>query len=349
MIPKFMTPKFTSQLNTRILHPARWFAAAAGAVLLLCGVAPDAAVAQSTPTLVAVRAMPAKTKKGETFATLPPLIKSDIAEVKVGGKVAEVTDFVPLLKGPHNLQLMVLLDSMEMIGVNGQFDEMTKFFHDMPPNVEIGIGYLLQGNSKIVQGFTTDRSLLTKALHQQTREEAANPKNDNGNPYSCLRQLAAHWPDPDPNKLRAVLVFTDGIIRNNAQSQGGDQLNPDVEGASQSLQRAGIVPYPFFYMDPITPDPNRSEGGQLEGQQNFSQLVANTGGAALDEGLFAPGSFTPLLNKLYTILDSEAVITVNANGKPGKFATLDMKSTREGEIKIFGPDSIVLGNPLGKK
>ena len=82
----------------------------------------------------------------------------------------------------------------------------------------------------------------------------------------------------------------------------GDQMNPDVDGASQSLQREGVVPYPFFWMDPIIPDPNRSEGGQLEGQQNFSDLASETGGAPSVEGLFAPGSLSPLLNKLYKTL-----------------------------------------------
>ena len=200
-----------------------------------------------------------------------------------------MTDFSPLLKGPHNLQLMVLLDSMQQLGSGGQFDDLTKFMHDMPPNVEIGVGWLLQSQVKITQPFTTDHDLAAKALVPKTREQAANPKNDNGNPYQCLRWLSAHWPDADPAKVRAILMFTDGIIRGNGQSQGGDQLNPDVDGASQSLQRAGIVPYPFFWMDPILPDPNRPEGGSLEGQQNFSQLVADTGGKALDSGMFAPG------------------------------------------------------------
>jgi hypothetical protein len=159
--------------------------------------------------------------------------------------------------------------------------------------------------------------------------------------------LAAHWPDPDPAKLRAVLMFTDGVIRNNSSPQGGDQLNPDVDGASQSLQRAGIVPYPFFWMDPQMPDPNRSEGGQLEGQQNFSQLVADTGGARLVEGMFAPGSLSPLLNKLYSTLDSEAVVTVAAPGKQGSFTRIDVKSVRD-DMKIFAPDSVTIGNLLKK-
>jgi hypothetical protein len=253
-----------------------------------------------------------------------------------------------VFKGPNTLQLMVVLDSMQMIGGKGQFDDIRKFFDQMPPNVEIGVGYLLQGNVKITQPFTTDRKLAGAALIEKTREEAANPKMDNGNSFQCLRQLAAHWPNGDPTKLRAVLMFTDGIIRSNGQSQGGDQLNPDVEGASQSLQRFGVIPYPFFYLDFPAVDPNRNEGGQLEGQTNFSQLAADTGGEALWEGQFSPGSFFPLLDKLYSVLQGSVVVTVSAPGGPGKYQRVDVKSNRP-DIKILSPDNVMNGNVIGKK
>ena len=324
----------------------RLIAAAAGALLAISAVAP--AFAQTTPTMLTLRAMPAKLKKGETPATLPPLMQADITDIRIGGKKADITAFDPLLKGPHKLQLMVLFDSMEMLGAGGQFEDIESFIHGLPTNVEVGVGWLLQGQVRIVQPFTMDREAVYKTFVAQTREQAANHQNDNGNPYMCLRWLAIHWPDPDPAKLRAVLMFTDGIIRNNNQSQAGDLFNPDVEGASQALQRAGIVPYPFFWLDPIVPDPNRAEGGSLEGQQYFTQLVKNTGGVALYEGMFAPGSLGPLLDKLYGTLASEAVVTVNAPGKPGKFTRLDIKTERE-DIRIVGPDSVTIGNTIETK
>lgn len=342
-----MTPESTPSLQLRSTRPigaARILAAAAGALLAIGAVAP--AFAQ-TPTMIVVRAVPAG-KKADTRTALPPLTQGDIAEIKLNGKVAPIKSFDPVLKGPHVLQLMVLLDSMQMVGGNGQFDSMKKFFNDLPPNVEIAVGWMLQSKVVVAQDFTTDRDAVGKVLIQKKREEAANPKNDNGNPYSCLRYLAAHWPEADPAKLRAVLMFTDGIIRNNAQAQGGDQLNPDVEGASQSLQRSGIIPFPFFWLDYPPIDPNRNLGGQLEGQQNFSQLTADTGGEGLWDGQFAPGTFDPLLNKLYSTLLSSAVVTVDAPDKPGKFDRLDMKSSRD-DIKIFGPDSVMIGNALAKK
>ncbi len=314
--------------------------AATMTVLLMAG----GALAQ-TPTMLVLRAVPAKSaKSGGSTAALPPLVKGDITEIKIGGKAAEITGFDPLLKGAHTLQIMILFDSMQTLGAQGQFDDIKRFVGDMPSNVEVGIGWLLQSHVKITQPPTKDRDAVYKALVPQTREAAGNPKNDNGNPFSCLRDLSAHWPDADATKLRAVLMFSDGIIRSNAQQQGADQDNPDVEGASQSLERAGIIPFPFYWLDPPPPvDPNRGEGGPLEGQQNFSQLVRDSGGSALWEGMFAPGTPGPLLNRLEAILQSSAVVTVNAPGAAGKFQRLDIKTSRD-DIKVSGPDSVMIGN-----
>ena len=187
--------------------------------------------------LQVVRAMPIKAKKSEVFPPQPPLTNSDIGEVKIGGKTAPVTGFVPLFHDPHSpvLQLMVLLDSEQMSRRQWSICRHYQFFKDLPPNVEIGVGWLLQGRAVVVQPFTTDRELAGKALIPKTRAEAANPKNDNGNPFQCLRDLAAKWPTPDPAKLRAVLIFTDGITRSNGQimvgGANGEQMNPDVSGA----------------------------------------------------------------------------------------------------------------------
>jgi hypothetical protein len=346
-----MTPESTRKLKlhtiVRTIRPARLLAAVASALLFFFVVS-SVATAQ-TPTLLVLRAAPAKAKKGENTGPLPPLVTSDIAEIKIGGKVATVTNLEPLLKGPHTLQLMVLFDSMQMLGSDGlKFDDIKKFFKDMPPNVEIGVGWLLQGKVKITQPFTADRDLVGKALSAPTKADAASSKSDNGNPFQCLQSLASHWPDPDPNKLRAVLMFSDGIIRGNSMGSSSDQRNPDVDAASRSLQLAGIVPFPFFYMDIVIPDPNRSEGGQLEGQQNYSQLTDDTGGVPLYEGQYSPGSFTPLLNRLYSTLDSEVVVTVAAPYPPNKSQRLDIKSARD-DIRLVGPDTVVTGNILASK
>jgi len=340
-----MTTEFNSipsmHNESRCVGSARFLVAAASALLLILAVAPDT-LAQ-TPTTIVMRAMPARTKRGDSFTPLRPLTLADVAQIKIGGKVAPLISFTPLLNGPHVLQLMVLLDSEQMLGSNGQFEELKSFLSSLPGNVEIGLGWMLQGQVKVAQEFTTDRDQVYKKLIPQTREEAANPKNETGNPYACLRYLASHWHDADPAKLRAVLMFTDGIIRSNSEP-GGDMINSDASDAAFRLERDSIVPYPFFWQDPFPAIPTASVvGSTLGGQNVLSQVVIDASGAALYEGLFAPDSLAPLLKRLYSILDSESVVTVNAPDKPGKFAILDIKSARD-DIKIFAPDQVMTGN-----
>jgi hypothetical protein len=346
-----MTPQFTRKFSihpvSHSLSPIRLLAAAAGVLLLFSAAAP-LAIAQ-TPTMIVLRAMPQSVKRGDGYRAQPPLTKDDIGEIRLNRKPVPIVSVDPVLKGPHTLQIMVLLDSMQMIGGNGQFDSMRKFFNSMPPNVEIGVGWMLQSHVRVVQPFTTDRKLVSSdtVLRRQTQPEAASSKNDNGNPFSCLRDLAAHWPGGnDPAKLRAVLMFTDGIIRSNAQQQGGDQLNPDVDGASRIMQQYGVIPYPFFYMDFPTLQ-GRTEGAAFEGQEHFTQLVADTGGYALFEGQFSPSSFDPLLDRFYSDLQNAVVVTVNSPDKPTKQESLDITSKKEG-VKIFGPDNVTIGNTLKK-
>jgi len=337
-----MIPEILNEVTAPKKPRLRRLLTAAACAVLLCAAACPVALAQET--LVVLRPVPAKMKKGEKHAALvtTPLVQSDVAEVKIGGKPVNITAWTPLLKGTFNLQLLVVLDSMEQIGINEQFDDMKKLFNGLPPNVEIGVGYLLQGKVKITQGFTTDRKLAGDALKEP--QDTTMAKNDNGGMYQCLRDLAAHWPDPDPKKLRAVFMITDGINRYN-NYQGSDQNDPDVLSAAAALGRAGILPFPFYYMDPITPQ-GRNEGGQLEGQANFDLLASTTGGQALYTGQYAPATFDPLLNRFYEVLNSMAVATLDTKGSG--FKTLDVKSSRE-DIGVSGPDEVTLGNVLKGK
>jgi hypothetical protein len=329
------------------LSPRRLLTAAVAAVMLMSVAAP-LAIAQ-TPTMIVLHAMPQSVKKGDGYPVQKALTQDEIGEIRLNRKPVPIISVDPLLKGPHTLQIMVLFDSMQSIGGKGQFDSIRKFMDTMPSNVEIGVGWMLQSKVKVVQGFTTDRKLVESdtVLKQKTMAEAANPQNINGNIYSCLRDLTSHWPGGnDPKKLRAVLMFSDGLISSNAQAQGDDQLNPDVDGASRILQQYGVLPYPFYYQDNPVPQGHPS-GGYLEGQEHYTQLVADTGGYALYEGQFSPGSFDTLLDRLYSELQNAVVVTVNSPDKPTKQETLDTTSKRAG-YKIFGPENVTIGNTVKK-
>ncbi len=302
--------------------------------------ATDTAAAQTLLVLRPVAPSSKKDKKKKSAEVITTqLQKADIGEIKLGGKPAEVASLTPLLGGDYGLQFMVLIDSMEQIGINEQFDDIRKLFDHMPKNVEISVGYMLQGKVRLAQDFTTDRKLAGDAL--KVPQDTTSPKNDNGGPYNCLKYLANHWPQPDPKKLRAVLMITDGVNRYNS-FQGGDQDDPDVVSSAALLVRAGIMPFPFFYLDPVTPQ-GRNEGGQMEGQANFDLLASTTQGAAIYQGMYAPATFDPLLQRLFSILNSMSVATINTSGNG--FKQVDVKPSRE-DIGINAPDGVTLGNVL---
>jgi hypothetical protein len=304
------------------------------------------AVPAQAQTYLVLRPVPPKDKKdrkkGNNGIITTPLKKSDIGELKLNGKATEVTAISPLLGGDFGLQLVVLLDSMEKIGVNEQFDDMRKLFDHLPPNVEIGVGYMLQGKIRWAQLPTKDRKLAGDALKEP--EDTASPKNDNGGPYNCLKYLSNHWPDPDPKKMRAVLMITDGVNRYNS-FQGSDQDDPDVVAAAALLVRSGIMPFPFFYLDPVIPQ-GRSEGGQMDGQTNFDLLAATTQGYPLWEGQYAPATFDPLLEKFFSVLESMSVVTLNTTGNGYK--QIDVTSS-DPSLGINAPDGVTLGNVLKTK
>jgi hypothetical protein len=342
-----MTPEILSETTFPAKPRIRFsrLMIAAVSVLLLFAIGSGIAIAQDS-TLIVLRPVPAKTKKGQKHVALitEPIKQSDVGEIRVGGKPVEITGWTPLLKGDFKLQLVVLLDSMEQLGVNEQFDDMRKLFNGLPPNVSIAVGYLLQGKAKITQDFTYDRKIAGAALIEP--KDTTLPKNDNGSPYICLRDLANNWPEPDPKTLRAVLMFTDGINRYNS-FQGGDQDDPDVISAANLLVRAGVMPFPFYYLDPVIPE-NRSEGGQLDGQTNFDLLASTTQGQALYDGQYAPATFDPLLNRFYSVLNSMAVATVKIPGKPGSFAQIDVKPAGD-SVGVNAPDGVTIGNVLVSK
>lgn len=322
----------------------RWVTAVAMcAVLMLPEMGLDA-IAQDTTTLLVLRPQPKgiasdrirTVTPGQGANVVPSIISSQITEIRIGGKPATITAWTPLLNGPTHLQLVVLFDSQLRIGLGTQFDEIKALFNSLPSNVEIAVGEMLQGEAVIKQSFTTDRVLAGSALHLPTMEDSMNPTNVSRG-LSCLHDLAIHWPDPDPKKVRAVLLFT-----------GGGGGVPSID-----LERAGIAPFAVFYInldlekDGVTYTPDAmSRGVGYVGQDNLDFLTKLTNGEALYYPHQITTTFTPLLSKFYSILSSEAVVTVTVKGSG--LQPLDIKSTSN-EIKIVGPDHVMIGNELPTK
>ena len=92
-----------------------------------------------------------------------------------------------------------------------------------------------------------------------------------------------------------------------------------------------------YRLDPLT-----GKAG-YGGQDNLDYQAWMTNGAALYYPHWMTTTFTPLLNMFYSILSSEAVVTVTVKGSG--LQRLDIKSNSD-EIKVVGPDEVVIGNVL---
>jgi hypothetical protein len=329
-------------LKSRCWRAAGVVVAAMSVVLVLSAGGVDAA-AQETSTLLVLRPI-AKAKNADPAKEMAPVAQADVSEIKIGGKAATITAWTPLLNGPTTLQLVVLFDSQERIGADRQFDAIKSMFNSLPGNVEIAVGSLLQGKAQIRQPFTTDRTLAGNALHMPSMEDVLNPKNNNGNPYYCLHDLAAHWPDPDPKKVRAVLVFTDGIFISGGNGYGLQAM----EIAIEDLIRAGVAPFSIFYLDHGSMNASVENAMIMSGQDELDELARSTNGQALyiPHALTTTAGFVPLLHRFTSILKSEAVVTVTVKG--AGLQRLDIKSANEG-IKVAGPDEVVIGNGMSAK
>jgi hypothetical protein len=326
------------QFARRISHRA--LAAAITAVLLLY-VASATVVAQNSTTLLVLR--PTPTANGQSSDPNPtPAVQSDVSEIIIGGNPATITAWTPLLNGPTNLQLVVLLDYHQRIDVSPLSNqiEIQKLFDRLPSNVEIAVGYLAHGKAKIAQPFTTDHTLAGKALRMPTKRE----ESDTGGPYYGLHDLAVHWPNPDPGKVRAVLVLTDGVYYDPPpyvyDFAAQKAVSQSIDMASQSLMRAGIAPFPLYSRSFWVPVPQPPACTKC-----LDQLAAETGGQAI----YTPqtGQLTPLLDRFYEILKNEAVVTVAVKGSGLK--RLDIKSGCVDRGGIVGPQSVMIGNQTPRK
>jgi VWFA-related protein len=260
-----------------------------------------ASPAQETST---ARAVVTANTKGEEVTTIP---RQSIA-VTANRKSQEVTGWVPL-RGPRSaLQLVVLLDDSSRGNLGLQLNDIRNFLTALPPNAQVAIGYMRNGSPNLVQNFTTDHAQAAKTLRLPTGSAGIN-----GSPYFCLSALVKHWPAPDSNVRREVIMVTDGVDR----YSGGrfDPSNPYVQAATSDAQKAGVIVYSIYYRGAGRAD--RSFVVTDGGQNYLTQVSNDTGGKVYLEGFGNPVSFAPFLSDLQHKLQNQYELTFAYTAKAG--------------------------------
>ncbi|MHB1700978.1 MAG: vWA domain-containing protein [Acidobacteriaceae bacterium] len=302
----------------------------AACVIGAFGICSPMAIAQGTSTETIV------TVKAKSKQIAPPVPQSAI-EVKVGNKPVTLTGWSSVMAPGRGVQLVFLMDGQLRMAVGKELQDIINFFMQLPPSVEISVGYMEYGQVSILQGFTADHTLAGRAMQLPYGRGVMN-----GSPYFCLSELAKNWPSRDPSKMRAVFMVTDGVDRYNG-AQNMDMDDPYVQTAIKDAQKAGISVSSMYYRDAGLVDLTQS--ATISGQGLLQQVSQATDGEAYYEGDRSPISMTPYLDRYKARLNNEYVATFMAPG--AGLQPIKIESKVKG-IKVTSADHVQVGNMLSR-
>lgn len=256
------------------------------------------AAAQGAPVHLMV------TAEARHGTTVPEITRSDVF-VYEGRDRDQVTAWVPA-QGEHaGLELYILIDDGSSSSLGKQLEDIRKFITAQPASTKIGLAYMQNGTSKVVQSLTSDHDLAAKALRLPLQIGGIS-----ASPYISLSDLFKHWPESADR--REVLVVTDGI---DPYYESGDLNDPYLDAAIDEAQRAGIVVFAIY--NPGAGHFGHSYWLNHWGQMYLARLAEETGGESYYIGFEgSPVAFQPYLEDMGRHLDHQYWLTFNA--KPRK-------------------------------
>jgi hypothetical protein len=268
----------------------------AGALLAVAALATglwSAVVQEATSTGVPVHVVvTAEPRHGSSV----PVINREDVMVYQGHDRAKVTDWLPL-QGEHTgLQLFILIDDAANTSVGSQLEDIRQFINAQPSTTAIGVAYMRNGISDILQNPTNDHAPAAKALRLPLGDAGAS-----GSLYFSVVDLIKRWPEGPVR--REILMVSDGIDR----FGGGGPSNPYVDSAIEEAQRAGVIIYSIYM--PGVGHFGHSFWRMNWGQNYLSQLSDETGGESYYLGFGAPVSFAPYLDDLSHRLTRQYLLT----------------------------------------
>jgi hypothetical protein len=255
-------------------------------------------------------------------SAVPALNRGDVM-VYEGHDRDQVTDLVPLQGNNAGLELFIVLDDGLSTSVGSQIGDLQNFIQAQPSTTAIGIGYMRDGGTSVVQNLTTDHALAAKSLRIPLGERGVSPS-----PYESITDLIKKW--PVNGTRREILMISDGIDA----LYGGGPDDPYVDQAIEEAQKANVIVFSIY----------AHGAGHLGhtlwrmnwGQNYESQLSDETGGESYSNGLGNPVSFAPYLNDLSQRLTQQYLVTFVT--KPEKKAGM-----RTVKFKTEVPNAEVVG------
>ena len=246
----------------------------------------------------------------------PNISQQDLG-VKVNGKDSNITGWTPLRGVEDRLELVVLIDSSAH-NLGRQFDEIKHFVQSLPPNTQVGIGYMENGRTAMAGPLSSDHAQVLQNLHL--------PTGTSSSPYFCLSDLAKNWPSTERKARREVVLVTDGVDPYNPRFDPGDSY---VQAAANDSVRAGLVVYSIYWNGRNGADSSASEMSGNGGQSLLIQVSEATGGRSYGMAMGNPVSFQPYLEDVALRLQNQYELSFDA--------PLDRKPTIEAlKLKVNG-------------
>jgi hypothetical protein len=293
---------------------------------------------QATSAPGAVTVSMVVTVEGRHGAEIPNIGAENVS-VNESRARAKLTGWVPLQGDRAGLELFVLVDDSVSSSRGTQLDDIRHFMMAQPATTKIGVAYLQEGGTRIIQSLTTDHALAADALHVTLGQLAKT-----ASPYVALADLIKRW--PAGSQRREILMISNGV--DSFFGQAPDRDNPYVDSAVEEAQRAGIIVFtinnargnPSLNADRIATQEIGSSGGsdaepghgnldraRAAGGRNYlSEVADETGGESYHQESGAPISFAPYLEDATRRLQRQYLLTFVA--KPEKKAGMQAVKVR---------------------
>lgn len=233
--------------------------------------------------------------------------QQDIKELKVDGKVAQVTGWMPLQNQPLELILLISADTRTSFGT--QLQEISHFAQELPPHTRMAVAWMQNGRAVLANPLSSDPAQINKSISLPPGIAGAN-----ASPYFSLSDLAKNWPSQSHHARREVVMICDGIDDYNPRYDPND---PYVQTAISDSVRAGLVVYSVFWPD--RDRLSRFGWNQDAGQNLLTELTEATGGTNFWQGFGNPVTLNPYFKDLRVRFNNQYAVSFAAPAvsKPG--------------------------------
>ena len=264
-----------------------------------------------------------------------PVVTSADVIVKDGGKPAQVLGW-QRMPSQATTQLVVLIDDALRGRVSANFSELSSFIAQLPPSVQVAVGYMQYGRAVIASGFAAGKIMAAKSVRVPTGIAGVN-----ASPYFCISDLSKRWPDDGhPATMRQVLMITDGIDRYFEPPRYNPE-DPYVGTAITDAQKARMMVSTIYFRDIGLPD--LGNHGAFVGNDYLVQVAEATGGKDYYEGMGDPVTFIPMLKDFKQRMASTYLLTYAAQGSGLHYVKI---STKVHGVRLEAPDHVVVGQQL---